>query len=335
MMACRTSSAVARSWLWPLAGLLLLLAFNGIFAPGFFRLAFVEGRLVGNPVHIAVQSSKIILVAIGMTLVIATKGVDLSVGSVMAISGSTAAVLAAAGASFPSLFAASLAAGAAVGLTNGLLVAGLRIQPIVATLIFMVLGRGVAMLIAGGQPRPIQNETLLFLGSGHFWILPLPPLLALAALLATAAVVRFTPLGLFIAAAGSNETAARLAGLPAARIKALVYTFSGIAAACAGLIAAARVETADPSRLGELVELDAIFAVVVGGTALTGGRFSLAGSLAGALLIQTLTLTMINQGMPPEITPVPKALVIVAVCLLQSGEFRKRAAGLFRRPAAA
>jgi simple sugar transport system permease protein len=319
---------------WPLAGLLILLAFNALFTPGFFQLELVEGRLIGTPVHIAVQASRIILVATGMTLVIATRGVDLSVGSVMAISGATAAVLGSGGTPFPLLLAAGLAVGAAVGFSNGLLVAALRIQPIIATLIFMVLGRGVAMLITGGQPRPLHNEALLFLGSGHLLGLPLPPLIALAVLLLTAAVLRITPLGLFISATGSNETASRLAGLPSARIKILVYLFCGVAAAFAGLITAARVETADPARLGELVELDAIFAVVVGGTALTGGRFTLAGSLIGALLIQTLSLTMINQGMPPEITPAPKALVILAVCLLQSEEFRKRIFSSFRTRAA-
>ena len=121
----------------------------------------------------------------------------------------------------------------------------------------------------------------------------------------------------------------RFCGAPTRLIKVLVYAFSGICAALAGLIATSNIKAADSSRVGELMELDAIFAVVVGGTALTGGRFTLCGSMIGALLIQTLTTTMYNLGMPPAIAPVPKAVVIVLACLLQSSAFRRHIHGVF------
>lgn len=304
----------------PLAALAILMGFNlAVGGAGWEDLRIV-----------LLQSSKVVLVATGMTLVIATGGVDLSVGSVMAVSGSLAAVLAASGRPVGAAVAAGLAAGAAIGGANGVLVSVAGVQPIVATLIFMVFGRGAAMLVTGSQPVPIDADGLLAFGDRA-------PVIALLAFVATALVLGRTALGWFVSAVGDNETASRLCGLRSGRIKVLVYVFSGVCAAVAGLVAAARVETADASRLGELLELDAIFAVVVGGTALTGGRFSLVGSLVGALLIQTLTFTMIRQGMPPEITPVPKAIVIVSVCLLQSESFRRRVfrrAGRPRTPAA-
>ncbi|CAN5298624.1 ABC transporter permease [soil metagenome] len=315
--------------LWPLLGLLALLIFNVAATDGFLSVGLIDGRPYGPTVNIVVQAAKIVLVGVGMTLVIATGGVDLSVGSVMAIAGAVAATVAAgAGAAVGVL--AALAAGAAVGAANGALVSYLRIQPIIATLIFMVLGRGIAMLVADGQPVAIESRLLLGFGG-------LAPVLALAVFVGTFLLLNRTALGLFVASVGDNGVASRLCGLNSGLIKLLVYAFSGLCAAVAGLAAAGRVERADATRLGELVELDAIFAVVVGGTALAGGRFSLGGTVVGALLIQTLTITLINQGMPPEITPLPKAVVIVFVCLLQSPRFRRQVAAPFarlRKPAA-
>ncbi len=308
--------------LWPALGLFALLGFNGLTAEGFFTIGVVDGHLYGPLVTIVVQASPIILVAIGMTLVIATGGIDLSVGSVMAIAGAAAAIASGYGGALGGLLA-GLLAGIAVGLANGVLVSFVRIQPIIATLIFLVLGRGLAMMMTGGVPAMIEAPFLARLG-------PFAPLIAAIVFAVTLLFVRRTALGLFVASVGDNEEASRLSGLQSGLIKLVVYAFSGLCAAVAGIVVSSRLGRADATRLGELVELDAIFAVVVGGTALTGGRFSLAGSVIGALLIQTLTVTMINQGMPPEITPLPKAIVILLVCLLQSEKFRRQVAAPFR-----
>jgi simple sugar transport system permease protein len=157
-------------------------------------------------------------------------------------------------------------------------------------------------------------------------------LLVAALFVVTHIAVRRTAAGLFIEAAGDNETASRFAGLSAARVKALTYVFSGLCAGLTGVLTAANIRAADANRAGENAELDAIFAVVVGGTALTGGRFSILGSFLGAVLIQTLAQTMYYRGVPPAVAPVPKALLIIAVSLLQSERLRAWATRLWRRP---
>jgi simple sugar transport system permease protein len=252
----------------------------------------------------------------------------------MAIGGAVAAVLlAGASHSLAVAIAAALGVSALAGLAGGALVAWVRVQPIVATLIVMVAGRGVAQLITDGNVVPIQRAGFDFLANGY--LLGLPFSVVLVALLYGAAqlLLRRTAAGLFLEAAGNNETASRFAGLAVARVKCLAYGASGVCAGLAGLLAASNIRAADTLRSGESMELDAIFAVVVGGTALTGGRFSLPGSFAGALLLQTLTVTMYNLGVPPAVAPVPKALLIIGVCLLQSEKSRRWLGGLWRSPA--
>ena len=323
--------------LWPALGLALLLLFNLVTDPGFFRLGLRDGKLYGELVSIFLQAAKLIPIVVGMTLVIATGGVDLSVGSVMAVAGTLAAMLVAGG-SMPLVAAIALAVLVAViiGSVSGMLVARVRVQPIVATLIFMVLGRGIAKRLTGGMGVPIENDAFLFLGGGYVLGIPFAIILVFAFAGAVALFLNRTAAGLLISAVGDNAQASRLCGIKEARIKIGIYAFSGLCAGLAGLIAAARVKSAEPARMGELMELDAIFAVVVGGTALTGGRFSLAGSLIGAILIQTLVWTMQKHGVPSDVTPVPKALVILLVCLLQSPRFRAQVTAPFRaKPRAA
>jgi galactofuranose transport system permease protein len=318
------------SLLWPILGLGTLLLFNAIFSPGFFRLEILDGRLYGTLVDVLNQGSKVMLLAIGMTLVIATGGVDLSVGSVMAVAGAVSATLVTqTEIPFLAIVPMTLGLAALAGSSNGLLVAYAGIQPIVATLILMVAGRGIAMLITGGQIVTFEHKPFVFLGNGHFLGLPFTVMIVTLVFAFTWAITRKTAVGLFVEAVGDNETASRFSGINTRLVKMVVYAFSGMCAGVAGLIATSNIKAADSSRVGEMMELDAIFAVVVGGTALTGGRFSLAGSIIGALLIQTLTITMYNVGVPPAVAPVPKALVIVAVCLLQSARFRAHAHKLF------
>jgi simple sugar transport system permease protein len=322
--------------LWAVLSLAALLAFNLVYQPAFFRVTIQDGHLYGTLVDVLNQGAKVMLLALGMTLVIGTGGVDLSVGSVMAITGALAALLVTTTAlPFAAVLALCVLAGAALGAWNGLLVTRLRIQPIIATLILMVVGRGIAMLITDGQIVTFEHPAFVFFGNGHFLGLPFTVTIVAVVFAATALLTRRTAIGLFIEAAGDNETASRFCGAPVRLVKVLVYAFSGVCAALAGLIATSNIKAADSSRVGELMELDAIFAVLVGGTALTGGRFTLVGSIIGALLIQTLTTTMYNLGMPPAIAPVPKAVVILLACLLQSPVFRAQLGGLFTRRTAA
>jgi len=320
---------------WPLVGLVALIVLNAVHDLGFLKLTLLDGHLYGVPVDILAQGSRTMLVALGMTLVIATGGVDLSVGSVVAIAGAMCAVLLQGGHSLAVTLAAAVGAGLLAGSANGLLVARLGLQPIVATLILMVAGRGVAQLIVDGQVIFIARPAFEYLANGFLLGLPFAPLLVGALYLATHFALRRTALGLFIEAVGDNATASRFAGLAAVRIKFLAYLFCGGAAGLAGVLAASNIRAGDAYRAGENMELDAIFAVVVGGTALTGGRFTILGTAIGALLIQTLTTTMYNLGVPPAIAPVPKALLIIGVTLLQSEKVGRWLGGFFGKKAAA
>jgi simple sugar transport system permease protein len=305
---------------WPLLSLVGLLVFDLLFVEGFFHVDRDAGPLTGTVVDILERVSPILILAVGMTLVIATGGVDLSVGSVMAMCAATAANVAAAGHPPAVAFAAAMGVGLLAGAWNGALVAVLRIQPIVATLILMVAGRGIAQLL--GQNVEIKDATYLFLGTGRFLWLPFSVTLVVVLLVGTALVVRKTALGLFIEAVGGNASASRYAGVNATAVKWLVYVFSGGCACVAGLVESADKTVVDSSNLGNNMELDAILAVVIGGTALTGGRFSLPGTVIGALVIQTLTTTLLMKNVAPDRTLAVRAAVVIAVCLLQSEALR-------------
>lgn len=326
--------ALSPVW-WPVIGLVALVVLNLALNPSFLNITVLDGRLYGLPVDILNQGARGLVLALGMTLVIATGGVDLSVGSVMAAAGALAGVLLAEGHGLAVALSAGLGVGLLAGAANGLLVARLGIQPIVATLILMVVGRGAAQLMTNGEVVLIKSDGFAFVGNGHLLGVPFAPLLAVALFVLTQLFLRRTASGLFIEAVGDNETAARFAGLGAARVKALGYIVCGLCAGLAGLMATANIRAADSYRMGENMELDAIFAVVVGGTALTGGRFLLLGSFVGALLLQTLTTTMYNLGVPPAVAPVPKAVLILVVCLLQSEHARRWASSLVKKGARA
>ena len=321
---------------WPLLALGLFLGFNFLFTQGFFHVEVCDGHLHGSLIDILNQGAKVMLVSLGMTLVIATGGVDPSVDAMMALAGGYAArLLVVDNAGFATTFFGALAIALVAGAWNGALVVYMGIQPIIATLILMVAGRGVAQLVTDGQIINFANARMVFLGNGHFLGLPFTLTVMLVMLAATWALTRRTALGLFIEAVGDNPTASRYAGVNARLVTFLAYLFTGLCAGLAGLVAASNIKGADANHAGLYLELDAILAVVVGGTALTGGRFYLVGSLVGALLIQTLTTTMYARNVSPDIAPMPKALVIIAVCLLQSEKARRYLSSRFpQRPAA-
>lgn len=326
---------------WPLLTLLLLLMVNAVFNGNFLHIAWRGGHLYGSLVDILNRAAPLALVSLGMTLVIATRGIDISVGAVVAIAGAVTAWMIGGAvlgnvSHFPMQVAilAGIAAALLCGLWNGLLVGWVGMQPIVATLILMVAGRGIAQLVTGGQIITIYYKPFFFLGDGYLAGLPFS-LFVLAAVFALLylAITR-TALGLFIQAVGINPAAASVAGVQARRLIIGAYGFCGVCAGIAGLLICSNVKSADGNNAGQLLELDAILAVTLGGTSLMGGRFSLVGSVIGALIIQTLTYSIYSLGVPPEINLVVKAVVVFLVMLLQSPEFRASVGALVRRPVA-
>lgn len=312
--------------------LIVILLVNRIISPDFFSIEIVEGRFFGSLIDILNRGAPVILLSIGMTLVIATEGIDLSVGAVIAICGAVAAVLVSTTDIHPIIaILISIFAGVLCGLWNGVLVAFFNIQPIVATLILMVAGRGIAQMITEGQIAIFNNEILSFVGTGIILGIPFPIYLFLFVLLAVYFIVRRTALGLMIESVGANDRASYYAGINATLIKLLVYVFSGVCAALAGLILTADIKGADANNAGLWLELDAILAVVIGGTSLSGGRFYLGLSVIGALIIQSVETGILLSGLPPTFNLIVKATVILAVLLLQSDILRQHLLNLFFR----
>ena len=322
-----------RRFNWPkgmpqIIALALVLVVDSLVAPHFFQIVLQDGRLFGSPIDILNRAAPVALLSIGMTLVIATGGIDLSVGAVMAIAGATAASMTVAGHSLPVVLLAALAAGALAGLWNGVLVAILKIQPFVATLILMVAGRGVAQLITSGQIVTFDSPPLAWLGSGSLLLLPTPVIVAAVTLLLFWLLARKTALGMFIEAVGINIRAAKNAGVNTRIVVMLAYVLSGVCAAIAGVIVAADIRGADANNAGLWLELDAILAVVIGGASLMGGRFNLLLSVVGALIIQGMNTGILLSGFQPELNQVVKAVVVLCVLVVQSPRFISLLKGL-------
>ena len=269
------------------------------------------------------QLPPVIIVSLGMALVIGTGGVDLSVGTTMAVA---SAVLAKAviapgqggfGAPIAVAIVAAVLAGLLVGVFNGLVVAVARVQPIVATLGVLVAGRGIALVITGGALVELFVPFFAQVRLGKF--LGIPYVMIVAALLAVIVsfLVRRTAFGYRLLAIGGNRRASVLAGLPVKRTLITVYALSGTLAAVAGVIATARLRASDPSYIGLLYELSAITAVVVGGTALNGGRVRVLGTVTGAILIQLLETTLVSHNAPDSVARMVEALIIIAAVYIQ------------------
>ncbi|MFZ3582886.1 ABC transporter permease [Loktanella sp. DJP18] len=298
--------------------LAIVLGLNLLVFPGFFKVEMQNGRLFGNLIDVLNRGAPTALLCLGMTLVIATKGIDLSVGAVMAIAGATAASLVVDGNHWTTAVVGALAVGAICGLWNGFLVAVLRIQPIVATLVLMVAGRGIAQLITGGTILTFLDPGLIRLGAGT--VLGIPTAVVIWIVLGTfvAVFVRRTALGMLIESIGINEASSRLAGINSRVLLVCVYVVSGLGAAIAGVIVAADIQGADANNAGLWLELDAILAVVIGGNSLLGGRFSIIASLLGAMIIQSVNSLILLSGLPPEFNLIIKALLILAILVIQS-----------------
>ncbi|MFP5111548.1 ABC transporter permease [Bacillaceae bacterium C204] len=307
---------------WPLIALLFLLLINFILIPGFFQIEIKNGHLFGSLIDILNRVIPLLVIAIGMTLVIAKEGIDISVGSVLAITAAAAAALLES-TSVPLALIFAIVIGLICGLWNGLLIAYFEIQPMIATLILMTVGRGIAQLITGGQILTINNEAYGYIGKGFLLGLPFAIYIGLAVFGIILFLKKKTALGLFLESIGANMASSKFAGVQPKKIILIVYMISGICAAIAGILVSSNVSSADANNAGLWIELDAILAVVIGGTSMRGGRFYLGGTIIGALFIQTLSTTIYSMGIRPEITMVIKAIVVISVCLLQSEEFRK------------
>ncbi|WFE76523.1 ABC transporter permease [Roseinatronobacter sp. S2] len=289
-----------------------------MFFPSFWQVVYVNERLVGIPVDIVKRGAPVALLAIGMTLVIATRGIDLSVGAVMAICGASAAWSIDQGFGMWAALGIAGAAGLICGLWNGLLVAVFGIQPIVATLILMVAGRGVAQLITGGTILTFDNDGFSYLGSGTLLGVPVPAVIWVLTGIFFGLLVRRTALGLLVESIGVNLRASTLTGINSRVLLIAVYMGSGFCAALAGIIATADIRGADANNAGLWLELDAILAVVIGGNSLLGGRFSILASLLGAMIIQTINTGILLAGFPSEYNLVIKAVLVIIILVLQS-----------------
>jgi ribose/xylose/arabinose/galactoside ABC-type transport system permease subunit len=317
---------------WPCLALLFLLLVNLIVIPEFFYFEIRDGRFYGSLIDVLNRGAPVALLAIGMSLVIATGGIDLSVGAVMAIAGAVCASLIGVGVDHVGLIvAAGLGAGLIAGLINGSLVSYLGLQPIVATLVLMVAGRGIAQLLGDGQIVTFQNADFAYIGVGSFLGLPMPVMLVATVFVGVYLLTRKTALGLFIEAVGCNPQASLYSGIDVASIKMLTYSIAGLCSALAGIIATADIQGADANNIGLWLELDAILAVVLGGASLMGGRFSIGLSVIGVLIIQTLSTGIIMSGLPAKYNLLVKAIVIIAVLLLQTPRFQSHLGALFRR----
>jgi simple sugar transport system permease protein/ribose transport system permease protein len=292
-----------------LAALILLIIINAIFTRNFWD--------INNFWNILLQASPTMLVAVGMTFVIATGGIDLSVGSVMAVAASVAAITLDSSIILAVLLALLVSIG--IGTLNGTLISFFRIQPIIVTLAVLIAGRGLAQIPSEGRLIEFKGHYPAFeaLGTGHLGPVPVQVLVMIGVVAAAIFIMRATSFGRYVLAVGGNEAASHLAGVRVHRTKIAVYALSGLLAGLAGLIESARGGASDPSNVGLGIELDAIAAVVIGGTSLTGGRATIIGTIIGALMMQVITTSFNMQGIEFSWSLVIKAAIIVVAVYIQ------------------
>lgn len=288
--------------------LALMVVINAIITPHFLTVANLRLQLI--------QTAPVLIVALGMAMVIGTKGIDLSVGSVMALSAAIMPLYIGYG-TVPAILV-GVAAGGLSGLMIGALVSYFGIQPIVATLAVLIGGRGLANVI-GGEIKNLSDPGLAVLGSGSLLGIPYSVLSAVILVLVAAFLMRRTTFGIMVEAIGGNKKAAELAGIRIKSVLVSVYVLSGLLAAFAGVLVAARSSASDPRTLGLLMELSAIAAVVIGGTSLAGGKVRILGTVGGALLMQLIVSTLVSHNIPDSVSQMVQAIVIVVAVALQVG----------------
>jgi len=296
-----------------LAALLLMVIAFSIFADGFLS--------VDNFWTVMRQISVNICLSVGMTLVILTGGIDLSVGSVLALSGAIMAGLLKSGTEIPALnlyigyqapaaIVIGILVGASLGLFNGVAITRFKVPPFVATLAMLTIARGLTKLYTGGEAITGLGDAFVSIGSGRWLGIPNQAWIAAGIVIVTTLLLRKTRFGRYVYAVGGNEEAARFSGLNVKRIKVMVYTAAGALSAIGGLIVTSRLNSATPIA-GEGFELDSIAAVVIGGTSLSGGRGSVLGTVLGALIIGVLNSGLVIGGVDPFWQIVIKGFVIL------------------------
>ncbi|MCR4695435.1 MAG: ABC transporter permease [Pseudobutyrivibrio sp.] len=321
---------------WPIVIFLLIILINSIMTGGdFLKITMVDGHFYGRIIDIFRNGGKLMILAAGMTMVLATGGTDISVGSVMAISGAIACsiiegnLLPSLNGSVPAAIVLAICAGIICGLWNGFLVSKIQIQPIVATMILLVAGRGIAQLITNGKIITINSDAYYFINGGYILGLPFPLYIVIFLVGTLLLFVHRTAFGLFLESIGCNPKASKFAGIKVSGYLLAIYTISGAFAAVAGLIESAGIKGADCNNAGLNIEMDAILAVAIGGTNLMGGRFNILSSVVGALIVQSITTTVYALGVPAAYIRVLKALLIIVICLSQSDRFKQALAKAF------
>ncbi|MDD3959576.1 MAG: ABC transporter permease [Oscillospiraceae bacterium] len=325
----------------PLLVLTAVIVQNIISTPNFFDISIKNGLLSGYIPSIMDEAGELLIITLGMTLVIAVSGgVDLSVGPIMAIAASFCGLLLN-GSEYrtdvfqnPYILALfiGLLGGVLCGAFNGIMVSYLKIQPMIATLILFTAGRSIAKLITHGQTIYIMNPVYKYLGVQ----IPGVPirttiLISLLFVILVTLLVKLTSLGLYVQSVGINGSAARLVGLNSNAVKFMAFVICGLLAGVAGLVGSSGVGSVNSGELGMSIEMDAILAVALGGNSLSGGKFSIAGSVIGAYTIQAITTTLYAMNVRPDQLNVFKALIIVVIIVASSEIFKERIKRLIRR----
>jgi len=306
------------SKLQSLIALFILCVVFGLLSDKFFTVA--------NGLNVMRQISVNICIAVGMTLIILTAGIDLSVGSVLALCGAVTAGLLKHGITLSSFnvfigftilgaILAGIIIGAVLGFFNGLVITKFKVPPFVATLAMLTIARGLTMLYTNGFPISSFGSAFTFIGGGWLLGLPVPVWIAAAIVVTAIIVTKKIKLGRYIYAIGGNENAAKLSGININRVKIIVYTIAGALAAIGGIIVTARLDSAQPNA-GTSYELDAIAAVVIGGTSLSGGRGSIWGTVLGAIIIGVLNNGLVLLDVSPFWQQVVKGGVILLAVII-------------------
>lgn len=294
-----------------LVGLLILIVVVSILSPSFLSTR--------NILNILRQTSVNAIIAAGMTFVILTGGIDLSVGSVLALSGAFAASLLASGQSILVAVMAAIIVGGIVGFLNGFVIAKGKLQPFIATLATMTILRGLTLVFTDGKPITLGSNELAMsfgkIGGGAILSIPVPVIITILVFIVCYYILNHTKMGRYTYALGGNEEATKLSGLNTDKIKIWVYTISGILSAIAGIIITSRLYSAQPTA-GTGYELDAIAAVVLGGTKLTGGKGKIGGTIVGALIIGVLSNALNILDVSSYYQMMVKGVVILIAVLL-------------------